>query len=44
MRKLKVGIIGVGNMGFEHLKNVNQGKCPKVEITAVADIDEGDDE
>lgn len=39
MKKIRLGIIGVGNMGSGHLKNVIDGKCPKVEVTAVADID-----
>ena len=38
MDKVKLGIIGVGNMGSGHLRNVAEGKCPKVEVTAVADI------
>ncbi len=39
MKKIHLGIIGVGNMGSGHLQNVIDGKCPKVEVTAVADID-----
>lgn len=39
MEKIHLGIIGVGNMGSGHLQNVIDGKCPKVEVTAVADID-----
>lgn len=38
MDKIRLGIIGVGNMGSGHLRNVAEGKCPKVEATAVADI------
>lgn len=38
MDKIKLGIIGVGNMGTAHCNNVLEGKCPEVEITAVADI------
>lgn len=37
MDKIRLGIIGVGNMGSGHLRNVAEGKCPKVEVTAVAD-------
>lgn len=38
--KIRLGIIGMGNMGKEHSKNVAiHGKCPSVELTAVADID-----
>ena len=38
MEKIRLGIIGVGNMGSGHLQNVIDGKCPKVEVTAVSDI------
>lgn len=39
MDKVKLGIIGVGNMGTGHAKNIMAGKCPEVELTAVADLD-----
>lgn len=39
MKKIHLGIIGVGNMGSGHLQNVIDGKCPSVEVTAVADTD-----
>ncbi|MCM1263168.1 MAG: Gfo/Idh/MocA family oxidoreductase [Butyrivibrio sp.] len=39
MEKIRLGIIGVGNMGSGHLQNVIDGKCPKVKVTAVADTD-----
>ena len=38
MKKLKLGIIGIGNMGSGHARNIIQGKCPEIEITAIADI------
>ncbi len=38
MEKIKLGIIGVGNMGTGHLNNVLAGKCPSVEVTAICDI------
>lgn len=38
-RKIRLGIIGVGNMGYGHLGYVADGKCPRIEVTAVADID-----
>ncbi len=38
MEKVKLGIIGVGNMGSGHIKNIQEGKCPDIEITAVADL------
>ena len=37
MKKLKLGIIGVGNIGSTHFKNILSGKCPEIVITAVAD-------
>lgn len=39
MKKVKLGIIGVGNMGFSHTKNLINGLVPNVEITAICDID-----
>ena len=39
-RKLKLGIIGIGNMGGGHLNNYKLGRMPEIEITCVADIDE----
>ncbi|MBO5355758.1 MAG: Gfo/Idh/MocA family oxidoreductase [Clostridia bacterium] len=39
MSKIKLGIIGYGNMGSGHVKNILKGKCPEVELAAVADID-----
>ncbi|MBQ8281409.1 MAG: Gfo/Idh/MocA family oxidoreductase [Lachnospiraceae bacterium] len=38
MNKLRLGIIGMGNMGSGHLRYVLNGECPSVEVTAVADI------
>lgn len=37
-KKIKLGIIGIGNMGSAHAKSVIEGKCPDFELTAVADI------
>ena len=34
---LKLGIIGAGNMGSAHAKNIVEGKCPDIVITAMAD-------
>ena len=39
MEKVRLGIIGVGNMGTAHLNNIMARKCPEIEVTAVADID-----
>ena len=38
--KLKLGIIGIGNMGGGHINNYYEGELPEIEITCVADIDE----
>ena len=39
-KKIKLGIIGIGNMGSSHAKNLKAGKCPDIELVAIADIDE----
>ena len=36
--KIRVGIIGYGNMGTGHARNIREGKCPDIVLTAVADI------
>ena len=36
-KKIQLGIIGIGNMGSSHAKSVLDGKCPGLELTAVAD-------
>lgn len=38
MDKVRIGIIGIGNMGSGHANNIKNGKCPEMELTAVADI------
>lgn len=37
MEKVRLGIIGIGNMGTNHAKSLIEGKVPEVELTAVAD-------
>ena len=37
--KVRVGVIGVGNMGTGHIQNWLKGRMPEIEITAAADID-----
>ncbi len=34
---IKLGIIGIGNMGSNHAKNIIAGKCPEIKLVAVAD-------
>lgn len=40
MNKVKMGIIGIGNMGSSHAKNLLEGKVPDMELVAVADCQE----
>ena len=40
MDKVRLGIIGVGNMGSGHSQNLVEGKVPEIELTAVADLKE----
>ena len=36
-QKVRIGIIGIGNMGSTHAKNIVEGKVPRLSLTAVAD-------
>ena len=36
---VSIGIIGIGNMGSTHAKNIFEGRCPELHLTAVADND-----
>ncbi len=38
MAKIRLGVIGAGNMGSGHIRNILDGKCPEITVTAVADI------
>ncbi|MBO4367631.1 MAG: Gfo/Idh/MocA family oxidoreductase [Clostridia bacterium] len=38
MDKVRLGIIGIGNMGSGHARNIMEGKVPGMELAAVADI------
>ncbi len=38
MDKVRLGIIGVGNMGSGHVNNLTDGKCPEIDLVAVADV------
>ncbi|MBR4058991.1 MAG: Gfo/Idh/MocA family oxidoreductase [Lachnospiraceae bacterium] len=40
MTKLRMGIIGYGNMGTSHVRNLKEGKVRNMEVTAVCDISE----
>jgi len=37
LKRVRLGIIGIGNMGSEHCRMILNGECPEVELTAVAD-------
>ena len=37
-KKIRLGIIGIGNMGSGHASSVVKGSCPELELVAVADI------
>ena len=39
-KKVRLGIIGYSNMGVGHTSNIMDGKCPEIELTAIADIKE----
>jgi predicted dehydrogenase len=40
MEQVKLGIIGIGNMGSGHLKSLLEAKLPELTVTAVADRQE----
>lgn len=39
MKKVKLGLIGYGKIGSQHVKQLLQGAVPQCELTAIADID-----
>ena len=36
--RIRLGIIGIGNMGSEHCRMILGGACPETELCAVADL------
>ncbi len=38
MEKVRLGIIGMGNMGTAHTNNLMKGEVPEMELTAICDI------
>ncbi|MBE6761718.1 MAG: Gfo/Idh/MocA family oxidoreductase, partial [Ruminococcaceae bacterium] len=38
MEKVRLGIIGIGNMGSSHMNRIQKGDIPQMEVTAVCDI------
>ena len=39
MNKVRIGIIGVGNMGSSHAKQLHKGEIPGAELAAICDFD-----
>ena len=39
MKNVRIGIVGLGNMGAAHATNILAGKIPRLELTAVSDFD-----
>ncbi len=37
-KKVRLGVLGLGNMGSSHAKKIVGGQCPEIEVTAVCDI------
>ena len=35
--KIRLGIIGVGNIGSAHVESIRAGLCPEIELIAAAD-------
>jgi predicted dehydrogenase len=35
---IRLGIIGIGNMGSGHVRNIQEGRCPRVRLAAVCDV------
>lgn len=38
MEKVRLGIIGIGGMGTNHVNSLQRGEVPNMELTAVADV------
>ena len=38
MNKVRIGIVGIGNMGSAHAKSILDGNVPRLELGAVCDI------
>ena len=37
-KMVKIGIVGIGNMGANHLKSIVGGEIPGMEVGAICDI------
>lgn len=40
MEKIKLGILGIGNIGSDHVKRIVNGECPEITLCAVCDLKE----
>ena len=40
MEKVRIGVIGIGNMGSAHAVSIYNGKVDNLKLTAVCDIDD----
>ena len=38
MKKINLGIVGIGNIGRDHIKRIVEGKCPEINLAAVCDL------
>ena len=38
MKKINLGILGIGNIGRDHIKRIVDGKCPEINLAAVCDL------
>ena len=38
MEEIRMGIVGIGNMGTTHARNIYEGKVPGMKLAAIADI------
>ena len=40
-REVRLGIIGIGNMGSDHAKRLLAGQVPRIRLTARCDVEAG---
>ena len=38
MKKINLGILGIGNIGRDHVKRIVEGNCPEIHLAAVCDL------
>ena len=37
-KQVRIGVLGLGNMGHSHAKKLFAGECPEIQLTAVCDV------